>query len=118
MTTMRSAVPIIPARDLAATANWYRDHLGFAVRHVEGEYGIVERDGVEVHFWGPSGIDPQDSMTMYRVGVEGIEALHGACSSLGIVHANAPLGPTPWGTVEFAVSDCDGNLLTFFERRS
>ena len=116
--TLRSAVPILPARDLAGSAEWYRDALGFEVRHVEGQYAIVARDDVEVHFWGPSGIEPHESMTMYRVGVEGIEALYETCCENGIVHPNAPLEPTHWGTEEFAVADRDGNLLTFFERHS
>jgi len=50
MTTILSAVPIIPARDLTSTPTWYRDHLGFRVVHVEEEYAIVGRDEVEVHF--------------------------------------------------------------------
>ena len=37
------AVPIIPAREIAASADWYRDNLGFEVVHLEPEYGIVER---------------------------------------------------------------------------
>lgn len=118
MTTVLAAVPIIPARDLQTTTIWYRDSLAFTVRHVEDEYGIIERDGVEVHFWGPSGIDPRASVTMYRLGVRGIERLHEACDQAGIVHPNAPLERKPWGTNEFAVRDCDGNLLTFFERPS
>lgn len=113
---MLSVVPIIPARDLEATARWYSDHLGFVVVHVEAEYAIVERDGVEVHFWGPSGVEPHESMMMYRIGVRGIETLYGACGQAGIVHPNAPLERKHWGTDEFAVGDCDGNLLTFFER--
>ena len=40
------AVPIIPARDTSAGAEWYRDKLGFDVVHVEPEYAIVERDRV------------------------------------------------------------------------
>lgn len=118
MTTFQSAVPIIPARDVAATTRWYAESLGFNALHVESEYGIVERDGLEVHFWGPSGIEPPDSMTMYRVGVKGIESLYETCSQAGIIHANGPLDRKPWGTREFAVVDCDGNLLTFFERSS
>ena len=118
MTTVTSAVPIIPARNLAATTAWYRDSLGFSVRHVEDEYGIVERDGVEVHFWGPSGIEPHNSMTMYRLGVDGINALYDLCERAGLVHPNAPLEAKHWGTREFALGDCDGNLVTFFERPS
>lgn len=115
MTIVLMAVPIIPARDLISTATWYEQVLRFAVRHVEDRYGIVERNGVQIHFWGPSGIEPQDSTTMFRLGVSGIEALHEACIEAGIVHPNAPLEQKAWGTHEFAVTDCDGNLITFFE---
>jgi catechol 2,3-dioxygenase-like lactoylglutathione lyase family enzyme len=118
MTTVLAAVPILPARDLTVTTGWYRDSLGFTVLHVEDEYGIVQRDGVEIHFWGPSGVEPQDSMSMCRLEVSGIDALYVASEKLGIVHPNAPLERKPWGTTEFAVIDCDGNLLTFFERSS
>jgi uncharacterized glyoxalase superfamily protein PhnB len=111
-----SAVPIIPARNVDEAAAWYRDHLGFAIVHTESEYGVVERDGVQVHFWGPSGIEPKDSMTMYRVEAQDIDALYEDCGARGIVHPNAPLEGKPWGMREFAVIDGDGNLLTFFER--
>jgi catechol 2,3-dioxygenase-like lactoylglutathione lyase family enzyme len=114
---MTMAVPIIPARDTTASAEWYRDRLGFDVVHVEPEYGIVERDDVGVHFWGPSGIEPKSSMTMFRIRVAGIDELYERCREHEIVHPNAPLEEKPWGAREFAVTDVDGNLLTFFERR-
>jgi catechol 2,3-dioxygenase-like lactoylglutathione lyase family enzyme len=116
MTTMTMAVPIIPARDVAASARWYADNLAFEAVHVEEGYGIVERDGIGVHLWGPSGIEPKDSNTMFRIRVEGIEELYGTCGERGIVHPNAPLEAKPWGAREFAILDVDGNLLTFFER--
>ena len=115
MTTFESAVPIIPARDTAAATAWYRDHLGFDVHHVEPEYAVVGRDGIHLHFWGPSGIEPKDSMFMYRVGVRDIDELYEQCRAEGIVHPNAPLEEKPWGAREFAVVDGDGNLLTFFQ---
>ncbi len=119
MTTMVAAVPIIPGRDLTATTAWYRDHLGFRVRRVyEDNYAVIERDDIELHFWGPSGIEPHESMTMIRIRVREIGALYEACGTSGIVHPNAPLARKPWGPEEFAVSDCDGNLVTFFERPS
>ena len=116
MERMTMAVPIVPAREIAATTSWYRDYLGFEIVHVESEYGIVERDGVGVHFWGPSGIEPEDSTTMFRIRVEGIDELYERCRRKGIVHPDAPLEDKPWGAREFAVRDGDGNLLTFFER--
>jgi catechol 2,3-dioxygenase-like lactoylglutathione lyase family enzyme len=116
LTRFAMAVPIIPARDTAASAAWYRDYLGFEIVHCEPEYAIVERDGIGVHLWGPSGIEPADSMTMFRIRVGGIDELYEYCRSKSIVHPNAPLEEKPWGAREFAVLDGDGNLLTFFER--
>jgi uncharacterized glyoxalase superfamily protein PhnB len=69
-----------------------------------------------VHFWGPSGIPPDKSDTMFRIRVEGIDELYERCRVEQIVHPNAPLEEKPWGAREFAVVDGDGNLLTFFER--
>jgi catechol 2,3-dioxygenase-like lactoylglutathione lyase family enzyme len=114
--TLTLAVPIIPAQDTARSAEWYRDHLDFEVVHTEPEYAIVERDGIGVHFWGPSGIAPEDSMTMFRIRVKGIDELYERCREQAIVHPNAPLEEKPWGAREFAVTDADGNLVTFFER--
>ena len=116
MVRMTAAVPIIPARDTGSGAAWYRDQLGFDVVHVEREYAVLERDDVGVHLWGPSGIEPEASMTMFRIGVTGIDELYEDCGRRGIVHPNTPLEEKPWGLREFAVVDGDGNLLTFFER--
>ncbi len=113
---MTMAVPIIPARDTATSVAWYRDHLEFDVVHLEEEYAIVERDRVGIHFWGPSGIEPAESDTMFRIRVDGIDELYEHCRANEIVHPNAPLEEKPWGAREFAVVDADGNLLTFFER--
>ena len=110
-----SAVPIIPAREIEASAAWYRDRLGFEIFHTEPEYGIVGRGETWIHFWGPSGIPPEKSDTMIRVGVRGIDELYEHCRSERIVHPNAPLEHKPWGFREFSVIDHDGNLVTFFE---
>ena len=101
--------------EIPASTAWYRDMLGFTVHHAQDGYGIVGRDDVYVHFWGPSGIEPADSMTMIRLGAAGIEQWFQHCLPLGIVHPNAPLTEQPWGSTEFAVVDLDGNLVTFFE---
>jgi catechol 2,3-dioxygenase-like lactoylglutathione lyase family enzyme len=115
LTEFVSAVPIIPARDVVASAAWYRDRLGFEIFHTEPEYGIVGRDEAWIHFWGPSGIEPAESTTSLRVGVSGIDALYEHCQAEGIVDANCPLEEQPWGFREFGVLDRDGNRVTFFE---
>ena len=52
---------------------------------------------------------------LIRVGVRGIEPLYLHCQAEEIVHPNAPLEDKPWGFREFAVTDHDGKLVTFFE---
>jgi hypothetical protein len=115
VTELVSAVPIIPAREIEASAACYRNELGFEVFHVEAEYGIVGRGESWIHFWGPSGIPPEKSNTMIRLGVQGIDELYEHCRKRDIVHPSTVLEEQPWGFREFAVIDHDGNLVTFFE---
>jgi hypothetical protein len=115
VTEFLSSVPIVPARDVAATTAWYRDELGFGVFHAETEYGIVGRGESWIHFWGPSGVDPLETDSMIRIGVQGIDALYDHCREREIVHPSSRLELRPWGFREFAVLDCDGMLVTFFE---
>jgi catechol 2,3-dioxygenase-like lactoylglutathione lyase family enzyme len=115
VTEFLTAVPIVPAQDIAATTAWYSDMLGFDVFLAEPEYGIVGRGEAWVHFRGPSETPPEDSTTSLRIGVRGIDELYEQCRARDIVHQNAPLGEEDWGFREFSVTDVDGNLVTFFE---
>ena len=85
MPTLTAAVPILPARDVEATARFYRDRLGFQIVHAEREYGIVARDGVEVHFWGPSGTCSASGSSTFvkttEVADSGVTAITRTCSS-------------------------------------
>jgi uncharacterized glyoxalase superfamily protein PhnB len=47
--------------------------------------------------------------------VLGVRALYERYSSEGIVHPNAQLESKPWGTLEFAVPDRDGSVVTVHE---
>ena len=115
MTEFVSAVPIIPARDIEASAAWYRDELGFEVFHVEQR--VRDRRprrvvdpllGAERHPAG--GVQHHDPARRARHR-RAVRAL----PKRDIVHPNAPLEEQPWGFREFAVIDHDGNLVTFFE---
>ncbi len=102
MTTWQRVVPIIPARNIWVSAAFYRDQLGFDIRFTETACGIVDRDTVELHFWGPSGIEPADSDTMLRVEVGDLDVLYQDCQRRELVHPNPPLQNKPWGTRKFA----------------
>jgi catechol 2,3-dioxygenase-like lactoylglutathione lyase family enzyme len=57
------AVPIIPARDTKTSAEWYRDHLGFEVVHVERHYAIVEERRARGEALGARASSPSSTVT-------------------------------------------------------
>lgn len=48
MTTLVSATPAMPVRDVAKAVAFYREKLGFGIVHQDGGHAIVGRDGVEI----------------------------------------------------------------------
>jgi hypothetical protein len=114
MVKILKAVPVLPALNIRETIDFYVHHLGFMMRHQEDEYGIINRDDVEIHFWrcGNKNIAENSSC---RLTVEGVEELYEQAGKASIVHPNAALVTQPWGTREFAILDLNGNLLWFLE---
>ncbi len=51
-TQWKKAVPVLPSLDIRRTIDWCVQRLGFDEVHAaDGEYGIVERGELELHFW-------------------------------------------------------------------
>jgi catechol 2,3-dioxygenase-like lactoylglutathione lyase family enzyme len=109
-----AAVPVLASLDIDRSVDFFASRLGFAVRYAsQGEYGIVERGDVTIHFWACS--DPAiSSATGCRVRVRNIESMYAHCARVQVVHPNGALRTTPWNR-EFAILDPDKNLVTFFE---
>ena len=132
MIKLLEARPALPVRDIERSTSFYRDRLGFTVRHQEAEFAIACRDAVEIHLWLANddgwrerkGETPVVSgaesfiagTASCRVRVTGVEALYEAFRPHGVIHNNAPLTTQPWGDRDFSIVDPDGNLITFFER--
>jgi catechol 2,3-dioxygenase-like lactoylglutathione lyase family enzyme len=126
------AIPALPATDIARSAAFYRDQLGFTLDVLEDGFAILRRDGVEIHLWAASdeswrtrsGGSPVESgaesflagTASCRVGILGVDELYKDLEPRGIVHPNGHVQDTEWGTREFGVLDLEGNLITFFER--
>ena len=64
------AIPVLPARDLGETLDFWRDELGFAEVFRGDDYGIVERDRQQVHFFSAPRIDPWTNDGGCRLGVD------------------------------------------------
>ncbi len=109
------AIPVLASLDIGATQQFYGEKLGFATVARHPDYGIVERDGVQIHFWLTDDAAVPRA-TSCRVDVHGIDELHAEMRASGVVHPNGPLTDQPWGLREFAVLDGDGNMIKFAQR--
>lgn len=109
---LERAVPVLASLDIEATQRFYADKLGFAAVARYPDYGIVERDGVQIHFWLTDDADIPKA-TSCRVDVTGVDELYEEMTAAGVVHPNGPLTDQPWGLREFAVLDGDGNMIKF-----
>lgn len=113
-----AATPVLASLDIARSAAFFESALGFTKIHVEqGVYGVVSRGNVSIHLWACSDKRIAEA-TSCRVRVTEVKALYEHCKILGIVHPKAHLEEKPWGTIEFAIVDPDGNLIAFHENTS
>lgn len=121
-TSFRSAIPALPVSDEGRAVAFYRDTLGLQELTDDGVgLGMLVRDDVEVHLWVADGSAPGAEAHLAgsascRIEVTQAEPLYEHCDRLGVVHPNARIRDTPWGTREFGVLDPDGNLITLFQR--
>lgn len=131
---LTQAIPAMPVRDIERSIGFYRDKLGLTLGYSNHGFAKLLKDDIEIHLWAASDESWQGravnqpivsgaesfiaGTASCRIGVEGVDELHGVLEPLGILHWNARLRDTDYGTREFGVLDPDGNLVTFFERKS
>ncbi len=131
---LRSPTPALPAKDVPRARDFYVDLVGFeAVAGDEG-FALLRRDDATVSLWGATDESWQKRTDWERpvcsgaesfiagtascvIEAAGIDELYEHCRANGIVHPNAYIEDTEWGTREFAILDPDGNLVRFWERR-
>lgn len=112
---LERAVPVLASLDIESTQRFYAEKLGFTAVARYPDYGIVERDNVQIHFWLTDDADIPKA-TSCRIDVDGIDQLYEEMNASGVVHPNGPLTDQPWGLREFAVLDGDGNMIKFGQR--
>jgi catechol 2,3-dioxygenase-like lactoylglutathione lyase family enzyme len=108
--------PKLPTRNPEATKAFYSEKLGFTLIGDYGDYLLLQRENVEIHFFLHQTLVPQENYGQVYIRVQEIESLYKAFQKAGIdIHPNAPLQRKPWGQREFSLLDPDFNLLTFGE---
>jgi catechol 2,3-dioxygenase-like lactoylglutathione lyase family enzyme len=104
--TLISISPRVPVADMEQALAFYAQ-LGFATTDRDGEFVIVERDGISLHFTLAFG------HRVCWIGVTNTEALYQQYVPTGAIQS--PLTSQPWGMKEFFLCDPFRNLLLFGE---
>jgi len=109
------AIPILPSRSLDATVDFYR-RLGFEGGiHAHGDYAILARGSVELHFFTHRDLVPAESSAGCYIRVADVDTIYRAFDAAELPRNGIPrrdlLQDKPWGMREFAVVDLDGNLV-------
>ncbi len=112
---LTSIHPKLPMRDKSATTAYYEKQLGFtAFGGDHPDYLMLQRDGIELHFFHFKGLDPATNYGQVCIRTSAIDELYRALVEKGVpIHPNGALRSKAWGQREFALLDPDHNLLTF-----
>lgn len=109
-------IPKLPMRNKLATIHFYEKQLGFELLGDYGNYILVKKEGIEIHFFEYPDLNPLENYGQVYIRTNDIEQLYQRFLLNQIpIHPNGKLALKPWGQKEFALLDPDHNLLTFGE---
>lgn len=109
--------PKLPMRDKSITRDYYITQLGFQEIGDYGDYLMVKKDKIEIHFFEFKELDPKENYGQVYIRTDDIDSLYQSLlENKTQIHPNGPLGNRPWGQKEFALLDPDNNLLTFGQK--
>lgn len=113
---LRAIHPKLPMRDRNKTLSYYLDGLGFSLLADYGDYLLLTKDQIELHFFVHTTLLPEENDSGVYIRVNGIEKWYESLLHHNIaIHPNGALEEKPWGQKEFSLLDPDNNLLTFGE---
>lgn len=108
--------PKLPMRSKSATKEFYANKLGFeqlgSADH--DDYLMLGRDGIEVHFFLFTELDPKENYGQVYIRTNNVDELYQSFVDNKVpIHPNGTLATKPWRQREFSLLDSDNNLLTF-----
>ena len=113
---LKSVCPKLPFRNKTATKEFYLHQLGFTEISDYGDYLLLKKDEVEIHFFEFKELNPAENYGRVYLRVSEIEKLYEILIQNGVsIHPNGKLETKPWNQKEFSILDPDSNLLTFGE---
>ena len=106
--------PKLPMRDKTLTKGFYLDKLNFKELSDYGNYLIIGKDNIEIHFFEFKELDPKENYGQVYIRTDDIDTLYKSLlDNKTPIHPNGNLQNKAWGQREFSLLDPDNNLLTF-----
>ena len=123
-------IPILPCRTIQPVLDFYTV-LGFKVtfhQKIPNPYAVVERGGIQLHFFGMKQYEPAESYSTCYVHTDDVDELHevfrarlkaayGRIPTRGLPRIG-PLKDTSYGVRQFLVTDPGGNCLRIGQQTS
>lgn len=123
-------IPILPCRTIQPVLDFYTV-LGFKVTFRQkspNPYAVVERGGIQLHFFGMKQYEPAESYSTCYVHTDDVDGLHdvfrarlkaayGRIPTRGLPRIG-PLKDTSYGVRQFLVTDPGGNCLRIGQQTS
>jgi hypothetical protein len=108
--------PKLPMRNKVLTKDFYLNKLSFKEIADYGDYLILGKDHIEIHFFEFKDLNPKENYGQVYIRTNDINKLYDQLlDNKTSIHPNGHLQSKPWGQKEFALLDPDHNLLTFGE---
>jgi uncharacterized glyoxalase superfamily protein PhnB len=110
------AAPVLPVDNAVASAEFYRDQLGFQIEFMHGDppyYAIVSRDNaVTIHFSEREDTSKKIHPCSVYIFVNDVEAVYEEYKSKGMKMFSPP-EDQDYGMREFELRDLNGHFLVF-----
>jgi uncharacterized glyoxalase superfamily protein PhnB len=123
MAKLRSCAPTFLVDDVAATARWYEQNLGFTLSFFPQKppyvYASLQRDGVEIMLLRQEGyrkprVERMGGIWDAYVRTDGVRELYEQVRQR--VELKSKLTKRPYGDSEFEIEDPNGYVLVFGEQ--
>ncbi|WP_300669210.1 VOC family protein [Soonwooa sp.] len=113
---LQAIIPKIPFINKVETLDFYLKQLGFDMISDYGDYMILEKNNLEIHFFSYPSLEKEKSDFMLYIRVTDIETLYETLIQNNVkIHPNGALETKAWNQKEFSILDPNGTLLTFGE---
>ncbi len=111
---LTSIHPKLPMRNADITKKYYLNVLGFSEVADYGNYLMVQKENIEIHFFLFESLNPKENYGQVYLRTDDIDGLYQSFLNSNVqIHPNGVLEQKPWGMKEFSLLDPDHNLLTF-----